>query len=184
MALRSGHGNGAGQPRVEVLPVDELPVGTPDCAGSVSPSPRAARGHFARGNHECIAGGKATAGKTRLAVRLGLGDTFADPRFAPYALAARRFRVVQVATLAKTIGGGFCGPGPSSIVASASLQLAASRYAFEVLGNIELGSKLANDSRQNLLAAHELCAREAKNRPHDPSAIHRRIEAAFGQGAS
>ena len=25
MALRTGHGNGAGMPRVEVLPVDELP---------------------------------------------------------------------------------------------------------------------------------------------------------------
>lgn len=27
MALRTGHGNGAGVPRVEVLPVDELPAG-------------------------------------------------------------------------------------------------------------------------------------------------------------
>ncbi len=27
MALRNGHGNGAGQPRVEVLPPDELPLG-------------------------------------------------------------------------------------------------------------------------------------------------------------
>jgi hypothetical protein len=50
------------------------------------------------------------------------------------------------------------------MVASAALQLAASRFAFEVLGDLELGSKLANDSRQNLLAAHELCAREGKAR--------------------
>jgi hypothetical protein len=32
MALRAGHGNGAGSPRVEVLPADELPVGTPESA--------------------------------------------------------------------------------------------------------------------------------------------------------
>jgi hypothetical protein len=43
------------------------------------------------------------------------------------------------------------------------LQLAASRFAFD-RGEPELGSKLANDSRQNLLAAHELCAREAASR--------------------
>jgi hypothetical protein len=27
MALRTGHGKGAGAPRIEVLPVDELPAG-------------------------------------------------------------------------------------------------------------------------------------------------------------
>jgi hypothetical protein len=30
-------------------------------------------------------------------------------------------------------------------------------------------SRLANDSRQNLLAAHELCAKEALARPKRPS---------------
>jgi hypothetical protein len=56
-------------------------------------------------------------------------------------------------------------------VASAALQLAASRFAFEVLGDMQLGSRLANDSRQNLLAAHELCAREALSRPKAPAAV-------------
>jgi hypothetical protein len=90
--------------------------------------------------------------------------TFADERFEPYAKAARGFRVAHVTNLARTVGGGYCGPGPASIVASAALQLAASRFAFEVLGDLALGSKLANDSRQGLLAAHELCAREATAR--------------------
>jgi hypothetical protein len=45
------------------------------------------------------------------------------------------------------------------------LQLAASRFTFEVLGDMVLGSPLANDSRQNLLAAHELCAKDSQSRP-------------------
>jgi hypothetical protein len=57
------------------------------------------------------------------------------------------------------------------VVASAALQLAASRYLFDLAGQgnpdlFAVASKLANDSRQNLLAAHELCAREAKARPN------------------
>ena len=47
---------------------------------------------------------------------------------------------------------------------SAALQLAASRFAFEVLSDVALGSRLANDSRQNLLAGYELCARKATAR--------------------
>jgi len=50
------------------------------------------------------------------------------------------------------------------MVASAALQLAASRWAFD-RGEFELGSRLANDSRQNLAAAHEYCAKEARARP-------------------
>jgi hypothetical protein len=71
-----------------------------------------------------------------------------------------------VTSLARDVGGGVCGTAPSSIIASAALQLAASRFAFEVLGDMVLGSRLANDSRQNLLAAHELVAREAQARAH------------------
>jgi hypothetical protein len=93
-----------------------------------------------------------------------LGETFADPRFEPYASAARGFRREHLAELARTVGGGFCGPGPASVVASASLQLAASRFAFEILGDMALGSRLADASRQNLLAAWELCAAEATAR--------------------
>lgn len=49
--------------------------------------------------------------------------------------------------------------------------MAASRFAFDQAastgeaGLFALASKLADASRQNLLAAHELCAREAKARP-------------------
>jgi hypothetical protein len=52
MTLRTGHGNGKGTPRVEVLPVDELPVGIQapaspvpprDAAGRLLPTPRRKR---------------------------------------------------------------------------------------------------------------------------------------------
>ncbi len=165
MTLRAGHGNGAGQPRIETLPVDELPKGVPADARAESPTDRGERGKFAEGNSVAASGGHARAGHTRLARKLRLGEGFADPRFEPYAAAARGFRRAHVTGLARSVGGGHCGPAPASIIASASLQLAASRFAFEVLGDMKLGSQLANDSRQGLMAAHELCAREAQARP-------------------
>lgn len=176
MTLRTGHGTGAGTPRVEVLPADELPAGVPAVARFDSPTDRGERGKFAEGNSVAAAGGRARAGHTRLARKLRLGESFSDPRFEPYAAAARGFRRAHVATLARTVGGGHCGPAPASIIASASLQLAGSRFAFEVLGDMALGSRLADASRQNLLAAHELCAREAQARPRDPMAdLNRRL---------
>lgn len=162
MALRSGHGNGAGSPRVEVCPVDELPEGL----AVVEPEARALpRPPYAAGSAEAREagrrGGKRKAGTTALASGIGLSKAFADPTFAPYRRAAEHFAKLHVRRLAGSVGGGECGPAPSSIIWSAGLQLAASRWAFEVAGDHALGSKLANDSRQNLLAAHELCAREA-----------------------
>jgi hypothetical protein len=178
MTLRSGHGNGAGVPRIEVLPVDELPVGTPSTAEQPSRGDFDARGKFAPGNAIARQGGKATAGKSRLASRLALAD---GTDLGPYKRAAASFRKAQCAALAATVGGGFCGPGPSSMVASAALQLMWSRYFSDQAtqtGDAEAAlraSKLADASRQNLLAAHELCAREATARPkrkHDPLALH------------
>jgi hypothetical protein len=114
----------------------------------------------------------------------------ADPTFAEYKGAAEAFRRAQVTRLGATVGGGECGPAPSSIVASAALQLAASRWCFDRSMH-ELGSKLANDSRQNLLAAHELCAREATARrdngendlDHERREFQRRLAAKNGGAA-
>jgi hypothetical protein len=149
----------------EVARARELPAGVPAPARAPSPTDRGELGRFAGGNTLATEGGRARAGHTRLARRVALGDSFADPRFELYARAARAFRRAHVTALARSVGGGHCGPGPSSIVASAALQLAGSRFAFEVLGDLALGSRLADSSRQNLLAAHELCAREAAARP-------------------
>jgi hypothetical protein len=173
MSLRTGHGKGKGSPRIEVLPANELPAGVavternPGAAVRRDAQGRLADAQSARELGR--KGGLAKAGQTRLGSSLALGGAFADPRFEPYAKAAKAFRCAQVHRLATTVGGGECGPAPASMVASAALQLAASRFAFEVLGDMQLGSRLANDSRQNLLGAHELAAKEAQARPKKPS---------------
>ena len=170
MALRSGHGAGAGVPRIEVLPADEVPVGVPGSARAESPSDRGERGAFARGNSLARLGGRARAGKTRLADRLGLARLPEGSAVGPNRAAAVSFRRAQCTELARTVGGGVCGPAPSSLVASAALQLAWSRYLSDVAaqtGDAAMAlqaSRLADASRQSLLAAHEIAAREATAR--------------------
>ncbi len=91
--------------------------------------------------------------------------------------------------LARSVGGGVCGPGPSSVVASASLALAWSRYLSDEAagtGDLELAMRSARrgeTSRQHLLAAHELCAREAQARPAGPVDPMARIRALAERGA-
>lgn len=156
-----------GGPRIEVLPADELPAGVPERAGAESPTDRGAAGRFAGGNALASKGGRARAGKTKLADRMGLRSLPEGSAFGPYKRAAVSFRKAHTAVLARTVGGGRCGPAPSSLVASAALQLAWSRYLSDLAAETsdpELalkGSKLAEASRQSLMAAHELCAREA-----------------------
>lgn len=180
MALRSGHGRGAGVPRIEVLPVDELPAGL----AVVKPYEQALpRPPYAAGSAEAREagrrGGKRKAGTTALASGIGLAKAFSDPTFAPYRRAAEHFAKLHVRRLADSVGGGECGPAPSSIIWSAGLQLAASRWAFEAAGDPALGSRLANDSRQNLLAAHELAAREGEARVRCQGSQVARDQAAF-----
>lgn len=171
MALRTGHGTGAGVPRIEVLPADELPAGVPDDARNELPSDRGESGRFAPGNSLARVGGRSRAGKTRLADRMGLRDLPENSLFRQYKAAAVSFRRAQCNELARTVGGGVCGPGPSSLVASAALQLAWSRFLGDLAAETldpELAlkaSRLAEASRQSLLAAHELCAKEASARP-------------------
>lgn len=172
MSLRRSHG--AAYP--EVARVDELPAGVPTPAVTASPDDHDERGKFAKGNSMARLGGQARKGKTRLAERLGLKSAPDAAAFRPYKAAAVSFRRAQCNELARVVGGGVCGPGPSSLVASAALQLAWSRYLADKAtaeGDADLAikaSKLADASRQNLLAAHELCALEAKARASSPIA--------------
>lgn len=174
MALRSAHGNGASVlVRAETAPADELPLGVHAPPQESARGERRSDGTFAKGARTAqSAGGRATKGKTKLAAKLGLSRLPDDAVFAPYKASAATFRRVQCAELARTVGGGVCGPGPSSIVASAALALAWSRYFSDVAastGDPELALKavrLGDSSRQALLTAMELCAREARAR-HD-----------------
>jgi hypothetical protein len=170
MAIRTGHGTGKGQPRVEVLPVDELPDGVPAPTLEPPTNERTRDGRFKKGAQAIQRqGALARKGTTRLSAKLGLEQIESDPAFEKYKRAAADFRRTQVTHLARNVGGGTCGPAPASMVASAAWQLAASRFLFDnARGRTEwmkLASQLSNDSRQNLLAAHELCAKEAKSRP-------------------
>lgn len=176
MAIRTAHGTGASAlVRVETAPADELPDGMPADADRVSRSADRERGRFGPGNRRSVLGGRAKRGKARLTSRLGLAELPEGNAFRPYKAAAATFRRVQCAELARTVGGGVCGPGPSSIVASASLALAWSRYLSDCAateGDAELAVRairLGDSSRQALLTAHELCAREAAARPRAPA---------------
>lgn len=177
MALRTAHGNAAKHGAllvVETLPADELPRGVQATTQVESTTERQADGRFRKGTRTAQSqGGKARKGKTRLASKLGLTKLTSDAAFAPYLKAAEDFKRAQVASLARTVGGGYCGPAPSSIVATAALQLAASRHFFDLAaesGDADLAvkaSRLGDASRSSLLTAHELCAREALARPQE-----------------
>ena len=177
MTLRKAHGSGAAAlVRVETLPADELPLGVQAPPQASARKERRPNGTFAPGARTIQAsGGRATRGKSKLTARLGLANLPEGNAFAPYRRAATKFRRVQCAELARIVGGGVCGPAPSSIVASAALALAWSRYFSDqaaVSGDSELAVRAlraADASRQSLLTAHELCAREAASRPLAPS---------------
>lgn len=189
MALRSAHGKGSGGLlRIETTPADELPAPVPgpatdttgvarDQAGRIS-SPEAARALGALG-------GQQKAGGVRLARSLGLPFEAQSPAFAPYRRAAVQFRKHHCAELARQAGGEV-GAGPSSMVASAAWQLAASRYLFDMASRsgepatFKTASQLANDSRQNILAAYELAVREAEARAKaKPASAHSDLAAAL-----
>jgi len=172
MALRSGHGNGAGVPRIEVLPPDELPAGVPaparraaerDASGRLLPGPGTS--DLAR------AGARAAHEAKQLAQLLGLWTPPEGHAYAPYARLAREWRDGHMAALAASVAGGEVGPGPASIVSTAAIQLGASRWLSDrgaETGDARMlldASRLGDASRQNILGAHELAAREAIGRP-------------------
>ena len=116
------------------------------------------------------------AAQVLLARRLGIPLAVTSGAFKPYRHSANSFRRHHCAELAR-VAGGEVGSGPSSMVASAALQLAASRFMFDQAANtadpatFKLASQLANDSARTLLAAYELAVREAQARPPgDPHA--------------
>jgi hypothetical protein len=177
MALRAGHGTGAGVPRIETLPIDELPAGvvapaalptsskpTVNRQANGAPLPGADASELGR------LGGLAKAQRERekarlaaLAAELLPGMVVEDEAFKTAMPLALEFIEVEMAELAKLVGGGECPNGPSSMVVSAGLQLVASRVLF-AKGDFKTASALANDSRQNIAAAHEYTAKLATAR--------------------
>lgn len=177
MTLRNGHGTGAGEPRVEVLPPDELPAPVPAKPAPLNRRPDGTVRDSASAKALGARGGRAKRVRAALVSALGLSKLDETTDFAPYRSAGDAFLETHITALA-TQAGGIVGPGPSSIVASAAVQLAASRFFSDKASTtgdatlFSLASSLANASRQNLLAAYELAVREAKARRDagDPSA--------------
>jgi hypothetical protein len=172
-----------GRRRPLVPRVDELPAGMPAPA---RPAPeRDATGRLQAGpGTSALAreGAIALHERRQLEQLLGLWEAPDGHSYAPYARLAREWRDQHVATLAATVGGGRIGPGPSSVVSSAAMQLAASRWLYDL--GAETGdakalldaSRLADASRANLLSAHELAANEAAAQPRDHMAdLDRRL---------
>jgi hypothetical protein len=187
MTLRTGHGNGRGSPRIEVLPVNELPAGVQEPA---RPNvPRTDSGRFVGGPAQSALarqGAKARHESLQLARLLGLWTPSEADAYYPYHRLAHEWRDAHMANLAATVGGGHVGPGPASVVSTAAIQLGASRYLSDLgakAGDAKMlldASRLADASRQNLLAAHELAAKEAKARPATRN-VNEQVWSAFTQ---
>jgi hypothetical protein len=150
-----------------VLPPDELPAPVP---GEPAPIRRREDGTLADTDSAKALGrlgGLAKAQRARLVAGLGIEDLAEDAAFRPFQVAADEFYRQHVETLAR-MAGGECGPAPATMVATASLQLAASRFLFAEgakagdVGKLKAASSLGDASRQNLLAAYELAVREAE----------------------
>jgi len=107
-------------------------------------------------------------GRVKILECLGLVDLPADVSFHPYLIQAEAFAQAEVTRLAAEVGAGHCPINAASIVQTAALQLASSRWLFATAeGNaskLSAASKLGDSSKQNLAMAHELTARTAKAR--------------------
>jgi hypothetical protein len=93
------------------------------------------------------------------------------PEFTPYREEIKRFWKSHCNQLARNVGRGRCGVGPSMLVSHAAWQFAMARYYLEKAMTVDdgkemitLANKLACGGRQNMIAAHTLCAREGTAR--------------------
>lgn len=169
MALRKGHGNGKGVPRIEVLPADELPAPVP---GEAAPLARREDGTIAdSASAKALGakGGAAKAQKKRLLQGMGLVDMAEDNSFTPYYRAAQAW-LEAVTGIYAAMCGGALGPGPSALLGNAAIALAMARYLTDkaFAEQNELHSRQAtrywDAMKQQKLAAYELGVREAKMR--------------------
>lgn len=181
MTLRKAHGK-AGQfspgPRVEVPPADELGEGLHVPSHGNAGAERDAGGRFQKGASSVqAAGGRGKRQKLALATRMGLGDLMPNPDFAPFHRAAQAFAAAERKRLREPVAGGQSSPAMDAVVSSAAWQKAVSEYLYEKAaqtGDVDTmtkASRMANDSRQNLLAAHHLAELAAKSAQNGPAPI-------------
>jgi hypothetical protein len=181
MALRSGHGKGAGTPHVEVLPPDELPS-----AQAVGPDPIAA-GRDAAGKVRSSAAAKALAALPRRS-RFLPRKLACDPRFEAHN--ARRLEWQRKRMAELQAAHGHVSYGVGAMVNAAGWLYAGGEFASELaaetgdLESFKSAATLTSTARQHELASWELAAREAQARPKAKNSVLAAIEAKASGGGS
>jgi hypothetical protein len=171
MGTRKAHGTAARHGALvvhEAVPFDELaqPAATAEPSSPVNRRQNGTLADSQSAKELGRRGGQARALYARILRSLGLVELAPDHAFHPYEAAGQEFADAYIASLARMFDG-YCGEGPASIVKTAGLQLAASRFLYDQgkqSGDAKLlgqASSLGNDSRINAGAAYELQSREA-----------------------
>jgi hypothetical protein len=172
MAFHKGGGDN-GAPRIRTLSADKLPEPLPGevPVNSITVA-RREDGKIATSEAAKELGrrgGEAKANKKRLLQGLGLATLPDNNAFRRYWDAVQAWVEAQLVETARC-GGGYLGPGAASMIGSAGVALAASRY-FSDLGFMTTeghyfmtASKLADQSQRHLMGAYELATREGKAR--------------------
>lgn len=169
MALRKGHGKGAGVPRIEVLPADELPAPVAEEPAQLARREDGTIADSAAAKALGARGGLAKAQKKKLLQGMGLVSMAEDNSFTPYYKAAQAW-LDAVTGIYAAMCGGALGPGPSALLGNAAIALAMARYLTDkaFAEQNELHSRQAtrywDAMKQQKLAAYELGVREAKMR--------------------
>lgn len=130
----------------------------------------------AKSNRPFAKGNKASAGRKPKLAKLGINmRPGQDPIYQAALRAAEQYRRVRIREVLNTHG--WISVGVKSLIATSALQIAISRWMMEKAveeGNMDMvkkASQIANDARQNDIAAFELASREggakAKNRQRE-----------------
>lgn len=107
---------------------------------------------------------------SRLKANIQRGQQAACEAFKPHGSAAVDYLTTAVGELARTHGGGICGPRAASVLSIAARELAWAHFLFERAEKDDdpamavYASKMGDAHGRNLLVAQELCARDAKAR--------------------
>ncbi len=175
MALRAGHGNGRGSPRIEVLPADEQPQ-------ALHPAPIERDG---KGKVRSSEDARRLAKLPRRA-RAGVPKSIAThPRFEVHNKRRVKWTAARRGELQASHGGVSHAVGALIVHAGwlhaageCASELAAESLDFDLF---KTAANLTAAARQHELAAWELCARESlARRDANPGAPHAALKAAFG----
>ncbi len=190
MALRTGHGTGAGSPRVEVLPADELPAPCPrrwqDLPGRYDAARTASSPIRSPPGRSDAAGARRRRGASAWSTRSGYRASSSGPPSDRTAL-RRRSSCRTIAPRSRGRPAGSLVPPrrrwwhPQGCSSRRRDGRSTGAPRTTTPRSSSSAQALANDSRQNLLAAYELATREAAaRRSAQPTSAHGALAAVLG----